>query len=208
MNKNIIKWRILYLNYKKSFDYIINSNKYVINCKSNKQKNIDSLSYLIEMKMSQSDCIKLGIGLESILIDYILCNTPNIINIKEKNKSGCPETDHLFKDNKKKIIYYSELKSNLKLDTEKTSATIEKCLYIKNKLAEKYIGYEIKMFLIGLRYYEKNVIPKNILYKYKKISENIIGINEYLKIFNICKCFESEKEYKQILNILANKMFK
>lgn len=208
MNINIIRWRILYFNYKKSFEYAIITNKYVTNCKSNKQKNIDSLSYLIDKTLSQSDCIKLGIGLESILIDYILCNTENISNIKEKNKCGYKETDHLFIDEINKIIYYSELKSNLKLDTEKIIATIEKCLYIQKKLASEYTEYEIKMFLVGLRYYEKNIIPKNILNKYKKFSENIIGINEYLKIFKINKYFKSETEYKYILNLIAIKMFK
>ena len=50
---------------------IIKNNYYVKNCISNKKKDKTSLSYLIDIELSQSDSIKLGIGLENIIKDII-----------------------------------------------------------------------------------------------------------------------------------------
>ena len=46
---------------------IIRKNKYINNCSSNKKIDINSLSYLIDYELSQSDCIKIGIEIENIL---------------------------------------------------------------------------------------------------------------------------------------------
>jgi len=184
---------------------IIRKNKYINNCSSNKKIDINSLSYLIDYELSQSDCIKIGI--ENILKDFILENT-NLKNIKTKNKKGIKEKDHLFMDINKKIIYYAEIKSNLNLDTEKSKQTYKKCLDIKKELQEEYKDYEIKMFLVGVRYYEKIIIPKTILKKYKEINNNLCGINEYFKFLSIKFKIFNEKNYKKILNYLVKKMFK
>jgi len=186
---------------------IIRKNKYINNCSSNKKIDINSLSYLIDYELSQSDCIKIGIGIENILKDFILENT-NLKNIKTKNKKGIKEKDHLFMDINKKIIYYAEIKSNLNLDTEKSKQTYKKCLDIEKELQKEYKDYEIKMFLVGVRYYEKIIIPKTILKKYKEINNNLCGINEYLKFLSIKFKIFNEKDYKKILNYLVKKMFK
>ena len=186
---------------------IIRKNKYINNCSSNKKIDINSLSYLIDYELSQSDCIKIGVGIENILKDFILENT-NLKNIKTKNKKGIKEKDHLFMDINKKIIYYAELKSNLNLDTEKSKQTYKKCLDIEKELQEEYKDYEIKMFLVGVRYYTKKIIPKTILKKYKEINNNLCGINEYFKFLSIKFKIFNEKDYKKILNYLVKKMFK
>ena len=197
----IIRKNYLFLKISK----IIKKNKYINNCSSNKKIDINSLSYLIDYELSQSDCIKIGI--ENILKDFILENT-NLKNIKTKNKKGIKEKDHLFMDINKKIIYYAELKSNLNLDTEKSKQTYKKCLDIEKELQEEYKDYEIKMFLVGVRYYEKIIIPKTILKKYKEINNNLCGINEYFKYLSIKFKIFNEKDYKKILNYLVKKMFK
>jgi len=188
---------------------IIANNLYVKSCVSNKKKDISSLSYLIDSReLSQSDCIKLGHGLEKVIIDIVSEQNKKIQNIKPKNKKGEKEKDHLLKDDEKKIIYYSEVKSNLNLDTEKCKSTSDKCASILEKLKIEFPDYEIKMFLIGGRYYEKKMIPKNILDKYTVIDNHLIGINDYLDYFNVDLKFNDENEYKEFLNILANSMFK
>lgn len=83
-------------------------------------------------------------------------------NIKEKNSKGKKETDHLFMDMKNNIIYYAKLKSNLNLDTEKSTETVQKCLQIEKELTEKYSKYEIKMFLVSLRHLRSSAIRKEI----------------------------------------------
>lgn len=150
---------------------LIDKNDYIKNCYSNNKKNVNSLSYLISNKLSQSDCIKLGIGLERILSDFILSKNKKMKNIKPKNKKGLKERDHLFRDRKNKIIYYAELKSNLNLDSEKCKSTIDKCNSIYNELQKEYPKYLIKMFLVGNRYLEKINIPKFIRNKYIKLKK-------------------------------------
>lgn len=193
-------------NFKKMFT-IIDSNKYVKECISNKSKDIHSLSYIIDRQLSQSDCIKLGIGLEKIILDIILSNNPLLTNIKEKNIKNIKEKDHLFVDNNKKIIYYAELKSNLNLDTEKSKTTTYKCNIILEELILKYPDYKIEMYLVGNRYFDKKIIPKIILNKYLDIKDNIVGMNDYINHLCDKSLFENEEEYKLFLNYLANKMF-
>ena len=125
-----------------------------------KKKDIHSLSYLITYNLSQSDCIKIGIGLENVLRDLILCLTQELINIKPKNKKGSKEKDHLFVNNNKKNIYYAELKSNLNLDTEKTKSTYIKCLEIKKELQKEYNNMNIIMFLVSTRHFTTSIICK------------------------------------------------
>jgi hypothetical protein len=186
---------------------IITNNSYVKNCTSNKEKDINSLSYLICRELSQSDCIKLGTGIEKVLKDIIIDKNKQLENIKPKNSKGQKEKDHLFKDEKNKIIYYAELKSNLNLDTEKCKSTSDKCELILDELKTEFVDYEIKMFLIGIRYYDKKIIPKIIINKYKNIHNNVVGINDYLQELNAGIQFD-ENDYKEFLNILANSMFK
>lgn len=187
---------------------IIMNNEYVKKFISNSDRNIHSLSYLIDAKLTQSDCVKIGTGLEYIFKDIILEENNTISDIKEKNKKGEKEKDHLFKDEEKKIIFYAELKSNLFLDTEKSKATYEKCIKIKDELTEKYSGYEIKMFLVGLRYCTKEIIPNTIKNKYISIKDNLVGINEYLNALSLHTHFNNENEYKIFLNDYVNITYK
>ena len=76
----------------------IKLNDYVSNTKSNKVKDISSLSFLVKKELSHSDCIKLGTGLEKVLRD-ICSKSTKFINIKPKNCKGQKEMDHLFISN-------------------------------------------------------------------------------------------------------------
>jgi hypothetical protein len=186
---------------------IIDKNAYLNSCVSNKAKDCNSLSSIINRDMSQSDCIKLGIGVEKVLTDIILKSNNDIIDIRPNNKKGEKERDHLFQNEKKKEIYYAENKSNLNLDTEKSKSTIEKCISIKKELELKYPGYKIYMFLLGLRYMDISLCPKNIKNKYKDIEENLVGINEYMHILDTKIHFKTVDQYSQFINEIADKMF-
>jgi hypothetical protein len=186
---------------------IINANEYVNECVSNKKKDYNSLSYLIDRDLSQSDCIKLGNGSEKVFIDIILKNNLNLENIKPKNKKGKKEKDHLFMDSRTNTIYYAEIKSNLNLDTEKCKSTRDKCMQVFDELKNEFPDYTIKMFLVGIRYYKKSVIPKVISDKYLCIDANVMGVNDYLTEMNTNIHFDTEEIYKEFLNYLADKMF-
>lgn len=168
-------------------------------------KHPTSLSYLIKHNLSQRQCIQFGILFEKYLMDLILSHNKQLKSIKPKNKKGSQEKDHLFEDTANKIIIYSELKANINLDTEKTKSTIAKCYKIKAELKEKYPKHTIHMRLVALRYLSKEYIPFSLQRKYSKISEFLVGTNEYLKLCNISFQFIDEKEYAKLLNTLVAK---
>ncbi len=189
---------------------IIKNNKYIQSNNINKSNNttsgkdFNSLIYLINRNISQSNCIKLGIAMESILRDIILSKNKDLVNIKPLNEKDKKEKDHLFMDDINKIIYYAEVKSNLNLDTEKSKSTINKCIQIKSELEQQYQGYIIKMYLLGLRYYNKDIMPNNIRKKYVSIDENVISVNEYFKNLNVDITFKTEEEYIELLNYVVD----
>ena len=193
----------------KGFKEIIDNNNYINNYFSKNKIDETSLSYLIkDCNLSQSNKIKLGIVLEKILTDYVLKNNVNLENIKTHTKKGEKEKDHIFKDEKNKIIYYAELKSNLNLDTEKSKSTTEKCLFILNELRKNYTDYTIKMYLVSLRYLNKQDIPNFIINKYQNILSNICGLNDYLISLNIDNTFKNENEYSLLLKYIVKKIIK
>jgi hypothetical protein len=193
-----------------NFDYnfikkIVKNNEYIKKYKSNKKRNFDSLSYLVDnKKMVQSDCIKLGICVEKILTEIILEKNKNLTNSRPKNQKGKHERDHLFVDFINKKVFYSELKSNLNLDTEKCIATVNKCKSIVEELKVEYPGYQLKWCLLGLRYINKDLMGKNITKKYSSISENVSGVNEYLDTLDVDIQF-SEKDYSFFINEITKK---
>jgi hypothetical protein len=200
-------------------EYIMTNCDYVKKCKSNKKKDINSLSYLINIPLvkcdcekpftlSHSDCIKLGQGVEHILNHFITLFS-GLENIKEKfTKKGGKEKDHLFKDEKNKRIIYAEIKGNINLDTEKSPATYNKCRAIEEELKNTYTDYDVKMYLVNVRYYTKDIIPTDMKKKYKSIKDNLLGVNEYLNILSLTEQFTDENEYSIFMNSLSKKMFK
>jgi hypothetical protein len=187
---------------------MVDGNAYIQASVSNKTKDTNSLSSLINRNLSQSDCIKLGTGIEKVLVDCILGQNQDLVNIKQKNKKGVKERDHLFKDEVNKTIYYAELKSNLNLDTEKCKSTSGKCIQIVDELKNEFVDYHIELSLVGLRYFHSNDIPKIISNKYISIQSNVVGINEYMAKLKAYPGFETEEKYKEFLNYVADSMFK
>lgn len=152
------------------------------------------MSSLINRPMSQSDNIKFGFILENIVSDIIV-NYSKLKNKKTKNKKGSREKDHYFIDPGKNKIFIAEIKSNLRLDTEKTIATIDKCK-THQKISQN-------VFLVSLRWLEKEDIPKFIDNKFKDFP--ITPLNDYFRKLGVNFQFE-EIDYKTFLNDIAKKM--
>jgi hypothetical protein len=186
-------------------DNMIAECSYITECVSNKKKDENSLSYLVDIPLSQSDCIKLGTGYEKLLAEIVLKYT-TFKNIKSKNEKGVKEKDHLFMDDVNKVIYYAELKANLNLDTEKSKSTYQKCQLIVDELRNTYPDYTIMWCLLGYRYTSKEKMSKVINTKYKDIKDNVFGINDYLQMLEIPYTFTEEK-YKDFINKIAVAMF-
>ena len=187
---------------------VLDNCDYVKNCKSNKEKDSCSLSSLVDKPLSQGECIQLGIAIEHVIRQLILQSIPNLRDIRTKNTKGKQERDHLFCDDTKKVIYYAEVKGNLKLDTEKRSATVKKCEDILTQLREEYPGYDVKMFLVSARCLYNSDIATNIKKMYSKINSNLVGLNDYLACLGYNKGFITEEDYKKFMNSMANIMFK
>ena len=190
---------------------IIDNNNYFIKCKENKntckKDDENSICYLLKntlnISLTQSNCIKIGVFIENFIKDIILSYNHNIISIKEKNKKGEKEKDHLFLDEKNKIVYYAEIKTNLNLDSEKSKETVKKIIQIKDELKNKYKDHTIKYYLVSGRYLNNNEINKKIINKYNEIKDNIKGINDYLNEFNISFKF-NYKLYCECLKYFIN----
>jgi hypothetical protein len=192
-----------------SFTHLIKNNNYITECKSNIARDPTSLSSLISRKLSQSDCIKLGIGIEKVLVDIVTDLNPKLRNVKRRNEPGKKEKDHLFINHDTKTIYYAELKSNINLDTEKSRATYRKCLSIVEKLPEEFPeqeDYSIKWGLLALRYIDAVAVPPVIKNKYTPIEANLMGTNQYLAMLEIDFRF-TEETYIAFLNEVADAMF-
>lgn len=189
------------------FQNTIDTCDYVKNCKSNKKKEECSLSSLIDIPLSQSDCIKLGTAIEKILKGFILATILGLKDIKLQNTKGKKEKDHLFIDEANKTIHYSEIKGNLNLDTEKGPATVAKCIALRKELLEMYPGYTIKMYLVSARYVNTNDIKQTIKKKYSEIDSNLVGVNDYIIALGYKGEPFTKEQYKALLNHLANRMF-
>lgn len=191
-----------------SLKQIILQNGYVQTCVSNKTKDPSSLSYLVSRELSQSDCIKLGTGIEVVLKDVIMAwGGASLENIRPANQKGKKERDHLFRNNAKKIVYYAELKSNLNLDTEKCKSTSDKCVQILHELQTEFPDFKIKMCLVGIRYFTKDIMHKTIANKYRSIQSHVVGVDEYFAELGLPFAFQTEEKYKEFINYLADSMF-
>lgn len=156
----------------------------------------------------------MGHCIENVLRDLIV-NYTSLIDERsnyhqkmsqKKNQKGSKEADHLFVDEKNKIIYYAELKANPNLDTEKTKATITKCSEtLKNSLYKYYPGYTIKWCLLICRYIDYASFPPEIKKKFEEIKDNIFGINDYFQMLSIEYRF-TEHDWISYVNEIANEL--
>lgn len=188
-------------NYTKECPYIQKQKE----MKSKKKLDEESLSFIINRPLSQSESIRLGIAIENYFRNFI-GNKTGLKNIKKKNSKGQKEKDILFIDYNHKIIYYSEIKTNLNLDTEKSKSTYIKCQDIVKELQYEYKDFQIKWCLLGARYINCHEISEKVKKKYIDIKDNLFGINEFFQMFDI-DLVVSKKEYKELLNHIADECF-
>lgn len=192
--------------FKKSYiKQIVDNNDKIKKINICNSKNYFSLSYLLDDNISQSTCIKLGNILQDICKDIIIENSKLEYKHLVIDKH---ETDHLFIDNDSKNIYYAEIKSNLNLDTEKVVATIDKCIYLSNKLSIEYKDYKINNYLVNLRflYNEQHLLKKYSYRKNEQYFPKIFGINEYTNELISKTFFDNLVSYRCFLNYTSKQL--
>ena len=116
----------------------------------------------------------------NLKLELLTCGI-QVVNNKKK------DIDLIFKDEINKIIYYRELKGNIKLDTEKLPATIEKCKEIEKSLEEKYKDYKIDCGILNWSVYNRKILKAGIsniqLFENKGIKIN--HMEDFLNIIDI-----------------------
>lgn len=190
---------------------VVKENTYVKDCRSNKSRDYNSISYLIERTISQSDSIKIGNAVEKVLRDTVLRFTSCRV-VKRRNTKGKKEKDILLMDNVNKVIYYTEIKTNLNLDTEKSKSTYEKCLAIRDEIQDiidthdPLSEYTLKWCLLGARYLDYSDIPPTIAKKYDAIKDHVFGVNQFLNMVGVKFEFIMD-DYMVYLNSMVDLMF-
>jgi hypothetical protein len=182
--------------------------------KKENSSDYDSLSFLVEKKLTQSESIKLGISLETFFRNLILAkgNIKYLFDINLKNmrlvsviKSSqyIGKKDHLYVNHDKKHVIYFKPKSNLNFDSEKLKAMINNTKKTFNDLKEFFPEYQIDWYIFGMRYFDKYEISYKIKNKYKDIYDNIICVNELLKMLDIDLNISRKNYQNMVKHILS-----
>jgi hypothetical protein len=183
----------------------IDKSEYIKKSKTIKSKDSSSIKSLVSKELTQQETIRLGIAIEDVVREYIKMKCSSLIDCKEKNEKGIKEKDIIFKDKEYKYIIYAEMKSNIKLDTEKTTHTNNKIIDEKKALQKKYENYKICVYLIASRYLVKADIPNNLYKKFKSIEKSLVGIYEFIELFNIKPQLTTYEEYTKLLDTIIDR---
>ena len=160
------------------------------------------------LNLTQSNNIMLGICMQEYMTNYVVeVNVDGWEYIHLKNERGEKECDILFINKNRMIIIYCEAKNNINLDTEKLRATEDKINHNIKKIRSENPDYDVYGYLLACRYLDKDEeIAKHLISKYKNV--NVIGINNYLKLFNITDLIKDYDNYKKIIRLICKTKFK
>lgn len=150
-----------------------------------------SISYLLYggRPSEQSINIKFGRHVELLSKELIKTNHTlellkcGVQKINDKNK----DVDLIFEDKVNKIIYYRELKANIELDTEKTTATITKCNEIENSLKKTYLDYTIDCGILNWGVYNRKILTAGLsnIKTFETRGIKIDHMEDFLKIIGV-----------------------
>lgn len=170
-----------------------------------------SLLYLLygERPSEQSLTIKFG-KLGEYMCKELVKKNNNLDLLKcgiQKINNNNKDVDLIFKDNKKKIIYYFELKANIELDTEKVCATVDKCNEINVYLREQYNDYEIEFGILNWSIYNRDNLTRGLSHikTFEKENIKVNHIQDFLKIISL---EWEEKDYYLFFREIGNKVNK
>lgn len=165
-------------------------------------ENFESINNLVNITITQSQSIRLGTSIEDLLRIYIR-SASSWDDIKPANKKGVKERDHLFSrtlENGETEKMYSELKSNLQLDSEKRAKTASKVKEIAEE--EGCPGY-----ITALRHFSSDTLIKSTKTNfYKERDVDVLSVQEYFDVLNIACPFENEEVYKDWVRFIVDRL--
>ena len=170
------------------------------------KKDEHSFSNLAPRKLIQEQNIKLGNHMQDFFSKYILTHANGWASIKEKNKKGEHEMDHVYINEGRKVVLYFEQKNNIKLDSEKTKATIKKVKEVTELLKTKYPNYTVQGYIFAARYLHTSEDLAQSLIATKYSDDNVVCVNEFLGLFGL-PVLDSYETYKQIVAAVCEKYF-
>lgn len=147
--------------------------------KPNINKINGSIKELVDVQLTQSQLIRLGLCLEKSIVDILkTIHSVEVMNVKKLDNI---QLDLLFKYNG--IIYYFEIKSNINLDSEKCDKVRNKISRVKQLLFEKY-RCRIISGVLCLRFHNFNHISRKKFIK-PMLRDVVIGYETFFNIFDI-----------------------
>ena len=124
-------------------------------------------------------------------LELLKCGVQCIDPHTGKNK----DLDLIWKNEKKKTIYYREAKGNIELDSEKLPATIDKVEeIIKSYIVPNYPDYTIDIGVFNWSIYNRKVLKKG-LSQIKKCEEKGIKVEHPEDLFNLIEFNWNEDDY-------------
>jgi hypothetical protein len=159
---------------------------------------LGSVSYLLYGKRPSEQSVNIKIGRFGEFISKELIKINGKLNLLScgVQKINCKkkDVDLIFKNEEKKIMYYRELKGNIELDTEKMTATIEKCEEIKSSLEAKYPDFVVDFGILNWSVYDRNMSIAGIT-NIKKFENSGVKINHMKDFLNIIDVVWTEDDY-------------
>jgi len=175
------------------------------------QTSIGSVKWLLwrNQPSKQSTCIKMGRFAEKFFMLFVdrasgFSNMPSglIAGIGKGGKKK--DVDFLFKSDIKKKIYYSELKGNIDLDTEKLPATLNKINHIEKWCKSQYPDYQVEASLFNWAVYDEEDCPhKSKLQVAKNSKVNVMFPRD---LFDLLGVDIERKEYYDIFLRFGKKL--
>jgi hypothetical protein len=171
--------------------------------------NPGSILYLLYGRKLSEQSINVKMGKFGEFLSKELIKTNNnlelldcgIQQINNKNK----DIDLIFEDKVNKIIYYRELKANIRLDTEKTLATITKCKEIENSLKTTYLHHTINCAILNWSVYNRKILTEGLsnIKTFENENIRIEHIEDFLNLINI---FWEENDFYSYFKEIGNKI--
>lgn len=123
-------------------------------------------------------------------LELLKCGVQCIDPRTKKNK----DVDLIWKNEKKRTIYYREAKGNIELDSEKLPATIDKVQEIIKWCGTNYPDYTIDTGVFNWSIYNRKVLKKG-LSQIKKCEEKGIKVEHPEDLFNLIEFNWNEDDY-------------
>lgn len=191
-----------------AIDWIENMLQYV----SSESTKAGSLQHLFygEQISHQSVNIKLGHFGEFLLKELVKTRhqlqlfQSGITRVNNRSR----DIDFLFLDTSQnpQILYYREIKGNIELDSEKTRATIEKCIEIASHLASLYPSFKLDTGILNWSIYKRGDLAPSLAKNIKTFEKENVKVEHMADFLEIIKLDWPEDDFYLFFRELGDRI--